>query len=68
MTRRRTIMVRTLIVWAVVLLSWPASAETTLRFGHFPNITHIQGLVAHALSRQGKGFFEQRLGPDVSAT
>src|SRR5262249_8416083 len=23
------------------------------------------GLVAHALSRQGKGFFEQRLGPDI---
>ena len=65
MTRCRTNMVRTLVVWAVVLLSCPVSAETTLRFGHFPNITHIQGLVAHALSRQGKGFFEQRLGPDV---
>lgn len=65
MIRCRTNMVRTLVVWAVVLLSSPASAETTLRFGHFPNITHIQGLVAHALSRQGKGFFEQRLGPDV---
>ena len=39
--------------------------ETKIRVGHFPNITHAQGLVAHALSRQGKGWFEQRLGPDV---
>jgi NitT/TauT family transport system substrate-binding protein len=35
----------------------------TIRVGHFPNITHAQGLVAHALSRQGKGWFEERLGP-----
>jgi len=43
----------------------PASAQTVLRVGHFPNITHVQALVAHNLSRQGKGWFEQRLGPDV---
>lgn len=44
----------------------PANAETTvLRVGHFPNITHVQALVAHHLSREGKGWFEQRLGPDV---
>src|SRR5437016_13172471 len=40
-----------------------AFAETKIRVGHFPNITHAQGVVAHALSRQGKGWFEQRLGP-----
>src|SRR6185437_7023196 len=34
---------------------------TVLRVGHFPNITHAQALVAHALTRQGKGWFEQRL-------
>jgi NitT/TauT family transport system substrate-binding protein len=38
-------------------------AETKIRVGHFPNITHAQGVVAHALSRQGKGWFEQRLEP-----
>jgi NitT/TauT family transport system substrate-binding protein len=38
----------------------------TLRVGHFPNITHVQALVAHNLSRQGKGWFEQRLGPNVT--
>lgn len=49
----------------LALASAHASAETTLRVGHFPNITHTQALVAHALSRQGKGFFERRLGNDV---
>jgi NitT/TauT family transport system substrate-binding protein len=42
-----------------------AQEKVTVRFGHFPNITHAQGVVAHALSRQGKGWFEQRLGPNV---
>ena len=52
---------------AASLVAAPLSshAQTTVRVGHFPNITHIQGLVAHQLSRQGKGWFEQRLGPDV---
>src|SRR5205814_675158 len=40
-----------------------AEEKTVIRFGHFPNITHAQGVIAHALSRQGKGWFEQRLGP-----
>jgi sulfonate transport system substrate-binding protein len=42
-----------------------AAAGDTIRVGHFPNVTHVQGLVAHHLSRTGKGWFEQRLGPDV---
>ena len=42
-----------------------AEDKITIRFGHFPNITHAQGVIAHALSRQGKGWFEQRLGPNV---
>lgn len=39
--------------------------ETKIRVGHFPNITHAQGVIAHALSRQGKGWFEQRVGPET---
>ncbi len=39
--------------------------KVVLRVGHFPNVTHAQALVAHALSRQGKGWFEERLGPGV---
>ena len=52
----------------MLLLSSAASslAQTILRVGHFPNVTHAQGMVAHALSRQGKGWFEQRLGPNVT--
>ena len=42
-----------------------AEDKIVIRFGHFPNITHAQGVIAHALSRQGKGWFEQRLGPNV---
>jgi NitT/TauT family transport system substrate-binding protein len=57
------------LVLAVALLLSSAAApraQTVLRVGHFPNVTHAQGLVAHAFSRQGKGWFEQRLGPDVT--
>jgi NitT/TauT family transport system substrate-binding protein len=42
-----------------------AGEKTVIRFGHFPNITHAQGVIAHALSRQGKGWFEERLGPNI---
>src|SRR5262249_24528553 len=37
-----------------------AQAETVVRIGHFPNITHAQGVIAHA-----NGWFEKKLGPDV---
>jgi NitT/TauT family transport system substrate-binding protein len=53
---------------AVILGGGPAMSaaeKNTIRFGHFPNITHAQGVIAHALSRQGKGWFEERLGPAV---
>jgi NitT/TauT family transport system substrate-binding protein len=42
------------------------SAEPILRVGHFPNVTHAQALVAHGLSRQGRGWFEQRLGSNLT--
>lgn len=48
-----------------VALLASAQDKVTVRFGHFPNITHAQGVIAHALSRQQKGWFEQRLGPNV---
>ena len=55
------------VIGALALLLRIAGAEekTVIRFGHFPNITHAQGVIAHALSRQGKGWFEERLGPNV---
>lgn len=42
-----------------------AAEKTVVQIGHFPNISHAQALVAHQLSRQGKGWFEARLGKDV---
>ncbi len=54
----------TLALAAIAMLAAvPADAQTVLRVGHFPNITHVQGLIAHHLTRIGKGWFEQRLGP-----
>lgn len=44
----------------------PAGRGTkVLRVGHFPNVTHAHGVVAHHFSRAGRGWFEARLGPDV---
>jgi NitT/TauT family transport system substrate-binding protein len=37
----------------------------TINVGHFPNITHVQALVARSLERQGRGWFEGRLGPGI---
>jgi NitT/TauT family transport system substrate-binding protein len=55
-----------LLPLAVTEFTTPGNAETQLlRVGHFPNITHMQALVAHNLSRKNVGWFEQRLGPSV---
>jgi NitT/TauT family transport system substrate-binding protein len=61
---------RTGLMIALAIVGWvaqigAAEQKTIIRFGHFPNITHAQGVIAHALSRQGKGWFEERLGPNV---
>ena len=55
------------IIWLLLalVLTLPVRAETVVRVGHFPNITHAQGVVAHALSRQGKGWFEEKLGGGI---
>lgn len=52
-------------IFALALSLACADAKIVLQVGHFPNVTHAQALVAHQLSRQGKGWFEQRLGDDV---
>src|SRR5437762_6111714 len=65
----KTMKTKTLIavIGTLALFVHAARAEekTVIRFGHFPNITHAQGVIAHALTRQGKGWFEERLGPNV---
>src|SRR2546423_10184318 len=57
--------IRQLLLAAAFAFAVSAQAETVLRVGHFPNITHAQGLVAHNLTRQGKGWFEEKLGPGI---
>src|SRR5262245_15705215 len=61
---------------AAILLVASAGCGTTgkeaqtndahLRVGHFPNVTHAQALVAHAMTRQGHGWFEERLSPGIT--
>jgi NitT/TauT family transport system substrate-binding protein len=43
----------------------PLAAKTLLRVGYFPNVTHAQGVIGKTLTAQHKGWFEERLGPDV---
>jgi len=43
-----------------------AAEKVTLRVGYFGNITHAQGIVGSHTTREKKGWFEQRLGPDVT--
>jgi NitT/TauT family transport system substrate-binding protein len=43
-----------------------APAETAvIRVGHFPNVTHVQALVARNFERQGRNWFAARLGPGI---
>src|SRR5205823_4172400 len=60
----RIIRVSQLLLTVALVFAGKLSAQNavTIRVGHFPNVTHVQALVAHALSRQGKGWFEERLG------
>lgn len=43
----------------------PVRDPGVIRLGHFPNMTHVQGLVAHQLWRRGECWFEKRLGVKV---
>jgi NitT/TauT family transport system substrate-binding protein len=57
-----------LLLAALLIVSHAPLARAeqfTLRVGHFPNITHAQALVASQLTREGKGWFESRLGDGV---
>ena len=53
------------VVFALCAQMAGVEEKTVIRFGHFPNITHAQGVIAHALSHRGKGWFEERLGPAI---
>ena len=68
----RTAAIRTIIFPALALLAaasfqpdFARAEEITLRVGHFPNVTHVQALVARDFERQNKSWFAPRLGPGV---
>ncbi|HVQ20470.1 MAG TPA: ABC transporter substrate-binding protein [Terrimicrobiaceae bacterium] len=55
---------RALLCLAVLAAAFGvARAQTVVRVGLFPNVTHAQALVAKNLSSEGQGWFEKRLGP-----
>ena len=47
-------------------IATPAASKTVLRVGYFPNVTHAQAIIGSYSTREGQGWFEQRLGPDVT--
>lgn len=53
------------ILLAAISCGAVARAKTVLRVGYFPNITHAQGVIGAHGTKEGRGWFEQRLGPDV---
>ncbi len=56
------------IVLVLLALAAPVAAraaKTVVRVGYFPNVTHAQGVIGSQTTREGRGWFEQRLGPDV---
>jgi len=58
------------INFVVLVISFLAALlraeKVTLRVGYFPNITHAQGVIGSHSTREKHGWFEQRLGPDVT--
>lgn len=54
------------MIWRPVILLFfvvsQLAAQQVVRVGVFPNVTHAQGLVAANMTREGKGWFESRLG------
>ncbi len=59
---------KNLRLWLLLVLSaGVVKAEpTVLRVGYFPNVTHAQGVIGSRSTREQRGWFEQRLGPDVT--
>jgi NitT/TauT family transport system substrate-binding protein len=62
--KTKTILLTFLGVIVLFTQSVAAEEKVVVRFGHFPNITHAQGVIANAFTREGKGWFEQRI-PNV---
>jgi len=63
-TRRLLMAVIAAIFWELQTTCLRAE-DIVIRIGHFPNMTHVQALVARNFERQGRNWFADRLGPNV---
>jgi NitT/TauT family transport system substrate-binding protein len=54
-----------LLFFALSAAAAAPAGRTLVRVGYFPNVTHAQGVIGRQTTREGRGWFEQRLGPDV---
>ena len=57
---------RLIFLFFLVTFAMARAEKITLRVGYFPNVTHAQALIGSQTTREGHGWFEQRLGPDVT--
>lgn len=57
---------RFLFCFALLAAARAHAEKVVLRVGYFPNVTHAQGVIGRQTTREGHGWFEQRLGPDVT--
>jgi NitT/TauT family transport system substrate-binding protein len=54
------------LLFALIAMAAPLRSAQVLRVGYFPNVTHAQGIIGSHATREKHGWFEQRLGPDVT--
>src|SRR5262245_5712239 len=67
-TSARSRIVPVAAAWAIAFGLCQAHAQSdavTVRIGHFPNVTHVQALVARNFERQGRDWFGPKLGQKV---
>jgi NitT/TauT family transport system substrate-binding protein len=55
-----------LLLLASAILGSLHARPVTIRVGYFPNITHAQAIVGSQSTREKHGWFEQRLGGEIS--
>jgi NitT/TauT family transport system substrate-binding protein len=57
------------VLAAMMIALWQpgtaAAQETVVRVGHFPNVTHVQALVARNFERLNQSWFAPRLGQNI---
>lgn len=56
----------TAALWTFAMAGGAWAQNLTIRVGHFPNVTHVQALIARYFQRHGQDWFTPRLGPGVT--